>query len=176
MLVFWKQVPRDKSDPKPLTSSKATFQFLLHPVLLLPSLLPTSCLSSFSSFPFGCTIRFSGPSFSSVFFLLPLFSVYTDLPRFLWEGHDNALQYSCPENLTDRGGWWATVHRVEKSWTRLSTQACVSSLASGALYLLFLLLGMLLAPPKSANCHSPFTSPSPHLSPLSWTLCSSRMM
>jgi len=26
-------------------------------------------------------------------------------------------QYSCLENLLDRGTWWANVHRVAKSWT-----------------------------------------------------------
>ena len=26
----------------------------------------------------------------------------------------------CLENPMDRGAWWATVHRVAKSWTRLS--------------------------------------------------------
>ena len=36
------------------------------------------------------------------------------------EGNDNPLQYSCLENPMDGGGWWATVHRVAKSWTRLS--------------------------------------------------------
>jgi len=30
------------------------------------------------------------------------------------------LQYSCLENPMDGGAWWATVHRVAKSWTRLS--------------------------------------------------------
>ena len=35
-------------------------------------------------------------------------------------GNGNPLQYSCLENPTDRGVWWATVHRVAKSWTRLS--------------------------------------------------------
>ena len=35
------------------------------------------------------------------------------------EGHGNPLQYSCLENLMDRGGWWATVHEVAKSRTRL---------------------------------------------------------
>ena len=29
-------------------------------------------------------------------------------------GHGNPLQ-----NLTDRGAWWATVHRVTTSWTQL---------------------------------------------------------
>ena len=36
------------------------------------------------------------------------------------EGSGNPLQYSCLENSTDRGAWWATVHGVAKSWTRLS--------------------------------------------------------
>ena len=31
-------------------------------------------------------------------------------------GHGNPLQYSCLENLMDRGARWATVHRVAKSW------------------------------------------------------------
>ena len=30
------------------------------------------------------------------------------------------LQYSCLENPTDRGAWWAAVHGVAKSRTRLS--------------------------------------------------------
>ena len=34
-------------------------------------------------------------------------------------GHGNPLQYSCLENPMDRGAWWATVHGVAKSWTRL---------------------------------------------------------
>ena len=36
------------------------------------------------------------------------------------EGNGNPLQYSCLENLMDRGAWQATVHRVAKSRTRLS--------------------------------------------------------
>ena len=28
----------------------------------------------------------------------------------------NSLQYSCLENLVDRGAWRATVHGVAKSW------------------------------------------------------------
>ena len=31
------------------------------------------------------------------------------------------VQYSCLENHMDRGAWWATVHGVAQSWTRLST-------------------------------------------------------
>ena len=36
------------------------------------------------------------------------------------EGNGYPLQYSFLENSMDRGAWWATVHRVTKSWTRLS--------------------------------------------------------
>ena len=36
------------------------------------------------------------------------------------EGNGNPLQYSYPENPVDRGVWWATVHGVTKSQTRLS--------------------------------------------------------
>ena len=39
--------------------------------------------------------------------------------RSLGEGHGNPLQYSCLENPMDRGAWWATVHGVAKSQTRL---------------------------------------------------------
>ena len=35
------------------------------------------------------------------------------------EGHGNPVQYFCLENPTDGGAWWATVHGVAKSWTRL---------------------------------------------------------
>ena len=30
------------------------------------------------------------------------------------EGNGHPLQYSCLENLTDKGVWWATVHGVMK--------------------------------------------------------------
>ena len=36
------------------------------------------------------------------------------------EGNGNPLQYSCLENPMDGGAWWAAVHGVAKSWTRLS--------------------------------------------------------
>ena len=35
------------------------------------------------------------------------------------EGHGNPLQYFCLENPMDKGAWWATVHGVAKSRTRL---------------------------------------------------------
>ena len=33
------------------------------------------------------------------------------------EGNGYPLQYSCLENSTDRGAWWATVHGVAESDT-----------------------------------------------------------
>ena len=36
------------------------------------------------------------------------------------EGNGNPLQYSCLENPMEGGAWYASVHGVEKSWTRLS--------------------------------------------------------
>ena len=40
--------------------------------------------------------------------------------RSLGEGNGYPFQYSCLENSMDRGAWWATVHGVTKSQTRLS--------------------------------------------------------
>ena len=42
--------------------------------------------------------------------------------RFPGKGHGNPLQHSYLENPTDRGAWWATVHRVAKSWTWLKRE------------------------------------------------------
>ena len=36
------------------------------------------------------------------------------------EGNGDPLQYSSLENPMDRRAWWAVVHGVAKSWTRLS--------------------------------------------------------
>ena len=36
------------------------------------------------------------------------------------EGNGTPLQYSCLENPMDGGAWWAAVHGVAESWTRLS--------------------------------------------------------
>ena len=56
------------------------------------------------------------------------------------EGNGNPLQYSCLENpvhglnpTMDRGAWWAIVHGVAKSWTRLSDFTILSAFYS-ALY------------------------------------------
>ena len=40
--------------------------------------------------------------------------------RFTGEGNGTPLQYSCLESPMGRGAWWAAVHGVAKSRTRLS--------------------------------------------------------
>ena len=56
-------------------------------------------------------------------------TVYFSFLRLLQgEGSGNTLQYSCLENPRDRGAWWAAVHRVAQSRTRLkqpSMHACI---------------------------------------------------
>ena len=43
-----------------------------------------------------------------------------ELGRSPGEGNGNSLQYSCLGNPMERGAWWATVHGVARSQTRLS--------------------------------------------------------
>ena len=52
----------------------------------------------------------------------------TNLDSIFGEGNGNPLQYSCLENPVDGGAWWAAIHRVAQSRTRLkrlSTHACI---------------------------------------------------
>ena len=48
------------------------------------------------------------------------------------EGNGNALQYFCLEDPIDGGAWWAAVHGVARSWTRLKRLS--SSSSSGFLF------------------------------------------
>ena len=66
----------------------------------------------FLSFPFGSDGKESTCSVGGLG-LIPGFE------RSPGGGHGNSLQYSCLENLKDRGAWWATVHgpqRVGHNW------------------------------------------------------------
>ena len=50
------------------------------------------------------------------------------------EGNGNPLQYSCLENPVDRETWWAAVHKVSQSQTRLkrlSRHACIGESVYG---------------------------------------------
>ena len=58
------------------------------------------------------------------------------------EGNDNPHQYSCLQNPTDRGTWWATVHGVAKELhmtLQLSNKVQFSSVAQSCLTLCHLM-------------------------------------
>ena len=53
-------------------------------------------------------------------FLYRFVSNLLQLGQGVREGNGTPFQYSCLENPMDGGAWWAVVHGVEKSRTRLS--------------------------------------------------------
>ena len=61
------------------------------------------CLLAIPIFPSGCQLTLSPPYL-----------------KLLGEGNGTPLKYSCLENPMDGGAWWAAVHGVSKSRTRLS--------------------------------------------------------
>ena len=61
------------------------------------------------------------PQFKSINSLVLVFIIFSHfLVIYSGEGNGTPLQYSRLENPMDRGAWWAAVHGVAKSWTRLS--------------------------------------------------------
>ena len=93
-----------------------SFQWTLHylSTLLAPvRRCPSSSLSVQLGFPGGSDGRES-PDDAGDLGLIP------GLGRSSGEAHSKLLRYSCLENPMDRGAWWARVHGVAKSWTRLS--------------------------------------------------------
>ena len=57
------------------------------------------------------------PKYFSVFKLSQLLITSSLVSR---EGNGNPPQFSCLENPMGEGAWWAAVHGVMESWTRLS--------------------------------------------------------
>ena len=55
-----------------------------------------------------------------IFCFVKFCSTYVCVCASVGEGNSTPLQYSCLENPMDGGPWWATVHGVAKSQTRLS--------------------------------------------------------
>ena len=53
--------------------------------------------------------------------------IYTQIE----EGNGSPLQYSCLENPMDRGAWWAAVHRVAQSQTRLKRLSMLACIGKG---------------------------------------------
>ena len=57
------------------------------------------------------------------------------LERSPGEGNGIPLQYTSLENPMDRGAWWTTVHRFEKSQTQLSnTLMCMPNTLPSTVY------------------------------------------
>ena len=56
-----------------------------------------------------------------MFWVNARYNIYSLYEQYTFrEGNGNPLQYSCLENSMDGGAWWAAVHGVAKSRTRLS--------------------------------------------------------
>ena len=66
------------------------------------------------------------------------FKVCMILFFFFGEGSGTLLQYSCLENPMDRGAWWAAVHGVAQSRTRLKQLSSSSMILFYEIMLLFI--------------------------------------
>ena len=88
------------------------------------SLLFLSLLLFFGDFPGGSVGKESACNMGDL-------SSIPGSGRVPGEAQDNSLQYSCLENPMDRGSWWATVHGIAESWTRLSDSLSLSLLFLG---------------------------------------------
>ena len=93
-------------------------------LIFLPVILIPACASSSTAlhmmysayilcFPGGSEVKASACNAGDL-------GLIPGLGRSPGEGNGNPLQYSCLENPMDGGAWWATVHGVAKSQTRLS--------------------------------------------------------
>ena len=67
---------------------------------------------SWEVFWFACCCFFPKPG-------LRVWILFKTFRNTIGEGDGTPLQYSCLENPMDGGAWWAAVHGVAKSWTRL---------------------------------------------------------
>ena len=86
------------------------------------------------------------------------------------EGNGNPLQYSCLEEPTDRGAWWATVYGVTKSQTRLG----LSDWMTTAIFYMFISFFQPMACVGAGDCRAAWDLAScfaPLLSSLPWGLC-----
>ena len=86
-------------------------------ILIFPIIHSTHCLSTLTvPFPGNMCIHTHTHAHT-----------YIHVTCALGEGNGNSLQYSCLENLMDRGAWWAAVHGVaqRQTWLKqLSMHAC----------------------------------------------------
>jgi len=112
----------------PLQCANILHVFFISFPSFLPSFFPYSYnLLSFSLHIYLCI------------FILSFLGEYSILWDLIGEENGNPLQYSGLENPMDRGVWWAAVHGVAQSRTRLK-QLSSSSSCSYILSLQFLFL------------------------------------
>ena len=71
--------------------------------------IQAACSRESRTSPFGCSYNNAGD-----------LGLIPGSGRSPGEGNGNSLQYSCLENPMDQRAWWATVHGVTKSRTRLT--------------------------------------------------------
>ena len=84
----------------------------------MPIPISQSIPLSFPSWcPYVCSLCLWG-NFLDYVYLSPV--IWGGLPWPAGEGNGTQLQYSCLENPMDGGAWWAAVHGMAKSRTRLS--------------------------------------------------------
>ena len=92
--------------------NKCSFLYIFqHHITLYPSRYKSLC--QWRGFPGGSDVKASACNAGDL-------GSVPGSGRSPGEGNGNPLQYSCLENPMDGGAWWATVHGVAKSWTRLS--------------------------------------------------------
>ena len=65
-------------------------------------------------------VRSPSPYLFYIIYFIKLSENYYVLASCYREGNGTPLQYSCLENPMDGGAWWAAVHGVAQSQTRLS--------------------------------------------------------
>ena len=114
--------PGDLSDPGMAPRSPA-LQVDSSPDELLGKIIYV-CMSVYMGFPGGSEVKASASNVGDL-------GSIPGLGRSPGEGNGNPLQYSCLKNPMDKGAWWATVHGVAKTQTRLSNltfdfQYCIS--------------------------------------------------
>ena len=103
--------------------------------LRMPPSCPFTCLALLNWFVVALPTVHRAPYFHSplpvwLFYpilpaISPMLHEYPDLfyRRSPGVGNGNSLQYSCLENLMDRGTWWVIIHRVAESRSQLSIWA-----------------------------------------------------
>ena len=128
------KLPEFTPDSHPLSQwCHPTISSSCRPLLLLPPIPPRIRLGRCCLLPFKWMTRRINKNLE-VKILIKQFRLPTGMNSVPWlqalftpncsrkgrEGNGTPLQYSCLENPMDGGAWWAAVHGVSKSRTRLS--------------------------------------------------------